>query len=220
LKKKKAGGAKKKKEDKSEAPAEAEASTEATTTEDKPEEAAPEPDEATSASPAPAEDDDEPSELAVSKPSHGHKPSVAIESRQRSESFFRSGAAGGPLSPGGGVTGEVYREQHQKIEELEKDNKRLASEIEENQTRWKKGEEELEELREGRGDVALAVEKGKEADKLVREHGRRGTGSMLTCGPERRSRVTKETALAGSNPKQEIHKPHVDRITQPERVYR
>jgi hypothetical protein len=186
LKKKKAGGAKKKKEDKSEAPAEAEASTETTTTEDKPEEAAFEPVEATSASPAPAEDEDEPSELAVSKPSHGRKPSVAIESRQRSESFFRSGAPGGPLSPGGGVTGEVYREQQQKIEELEKDNKRLASEIEDNRNRWKKGEEELEELREGRGDVALAVEKGKEADKLVCEHGRRGTGSMLTCGTERR----------------------------------
>jgi hypothetical protein len=178
------------KEDKSEAPAEAEASSEATSTEDKPKEAVPEPVEATNASPAPAEDDDEPSDLVISKPSHGRKPSVAIESRQRSESFFRSGAAGGPLSPGGGVTGEVYREQQQKIEELEKDNKRLASEIEENQNRWKKGEEELEELREGRGDVALAVEKGKETDKLVRERGRRGTGSMLTCGTERRGRIT------------------------------
>ncbi|KAF1833428.1 hypothetical protein BDW02DRAFT_640108 [Decorospora gaudefroyi] len=163
---KKAGGGKKK-EDK----AEAEASTEAATTEDKPEEVTPEPVEATSVSPAPgpAEDDDEPTELAVAKPSHGRKPSVAVESRQRSESFYRSGAAGGPLSPGAGVTSEVYREQAQKIEELDRENKRLASEIEENQSRWKKGEEELEELREGRGDVALAVEKGKEADKLKAE---------------------------------------------------
>jgi hypothetical protein len=72
------------------------------------------------------------------------------------------------MTPGGGITSEVYREQALKIEELERENKRLAGEVEDNQSRWKKGEEELEEFREGRGDVALAVEKGKEADKLVR----------------------------------------------------
>jgi hypothetical protein len=169
---KKAGGAKKK-EEKTEAPTEAEASSATEQAEDKSEEAAPEPVEATSASPGPVEeDDDEPAELSAPKASHGRKPSVAVESRQRSESFYRSGAAGTPTSPApatpaGGITSEVYREQAQKIEELERENKRLASEVEENQNRWKKGEEELEELREGRGDVALAVEKGKEADKLV-----------------------------------------------------
>jgi hypothetical protein len=168
---KKAGGSKKK-DEKTEAPTEAEASTAPETTDEKPEEAAPEPVEATSASPGPVEDDDEPAELAAPKASHGRKPSIAVESRQRSESFYRAGAVGTPTSPGagtpgGGITSEVYREQAQKIEELERENKRLASEAEENQTRWKKGEEELEELREGRGDVALAVEKGKEADKLV-----------------------------------------------------
>lgn len=168
---KKAGGAKKK-EEKTEAPAhaEAEAATAAETTEEKPEDASPAPVEATSASPGPVEDDDEPSELPAAKPSHGRKPSVAIESRQRSESFYRSGtpASPNPGTPSGGITSEVYREQAQKIEELERDNKRLADEVEEHQSRWKKGEEELEELREGRGDVALAAEKGKEADKLVR----------------------------------------------------
>ncbi|KAH3951656.1 hypothetical protein HBH70_093210 [Parastagonospora nodorum] len=170
---KKAGGSKKK-DEKTEAPAEAEASTAPETTEEKPEETAPEPVEATSASPGPVEDDDEPAELAAPKASHGRKPSIAVESRQRSESFYRAGAVGTPTSPGagtpgGGITSEVYREQAQRIEELERENKRLASEVEENQTRWKKGEEELEELREGRGDVALAVEKGKEADKLKAE---------------------------------------------------
>jgi hypothetical protein len=168
---KKAGGTKKK-EEKTDSPAEAEAPIATEQAEDKPEEAAPEPVEATSASPGPVEDDDEPAELPAPKASHGRKPSVAIESRQRSESFYRSGAAGTPTSPNlaapaGGITSEVYREQAQRIEELERENKRLASEVEENQNRWKKGEEELEEFREGRGDVALAVEKGKEADKLV-----------------------------------------------------
>jgi len=165
---KKAGGGKKK-EDKAETPAEAEAeaSADVTTTETQAEQVDPEPVEATTVSQPPPEDDDEPSELAVPKASHGRKPSVAVESRQRSESFYRSGAAGGPLSPGAGVTSEVYREQALRIEELERENKRLAGEVEESQNKWKKGEEELEELREGRGDVALAVEKGKEADKLV-----------------------------------------------------
>ncbi|KAF1849472.1 M protein repeat protein-like protein [Cucurbitaria berberidis CBS 394.84] len=177
---KKAGGAKKKEskteESKTEAPAEAEA--EASTTpakaETKPEEVATEPVEATSASPGPVEDDEEPSSLPVPKPSHGRKLSVAVESRQRSESFYRSGAAAtpispNPLSPSGGVTSEVYREQAQRIEELEKDNKRLAGEVEDSENKRRKGEEELEELREGRGDVALAVAKGKEADQLKSE---------------------------------------------------
>jgi hypothetical protein len=164
---KKAGGAKKK-EEKTEAAPEAEAST----APEEPEDAAPEPVEATSASPGPVEDDDEPADLPLPKASHGRKPSIAVESRQRSESFYRSGAAGTPTSPNpatpaGGITSEVYREQALRIEELERENKRLVGEVEESQSRWKKGEEELEELREGRGDVAVAVEKGKEADKLV-----------------------------------------------------
>jgi hypothetical protein len=163
---KKAGGAKKK-DDK----LEAETSTATEKVEEKPEESAPEVDEATSASPVPV-DDDEPSELRQTKQAHGRKPSIAVESRQRSASFYRGGASGTPTSPnaitpGGGVTGDIYREQAQKIEELERENRRLAGEFEEGQTRWKKGEEELEELREGRVDAALAVERGKEAEKLV-----------------------------------------------------
>lgn len=167
---KKAGGAKKKEEK-----AEAEPSTAAEKAEEKADDLVPEPVEATSASPGPVEDDDEPAELPKSTPSHGRKPSVAVESRLRSASFYRGGDGGTPTSPtaktpGGGVSGDIYREQAQRIEDLEKENKRLVSEVEEADRRWKKGEEELEELREGRGDVALAVERGKEADKLVSTH--------------------------------------------------
>lgn len=172
---KKAGGAAKKKDEKTEA------SSAAETQEEKAEEAVEEPaatpdaaqaPETTSASPGPVEvDDDEPTELPSSTaPSHGRKPSIAVESRQRSASFYRS--AGGPASPtattpGGGVSGDIYREQAQRIDELEKENKRLAMELGQGEDRWKKSEEELEELRESRGDAALAAEKAKDADKLV-----------------------------------------------------
>ncbi|KAL5449094.1 hypothetical protein PMIN06_006964 [Paraphaeosphaeria minitans] len=169
---KKAGGAAKKKDDKPEA------ATAAETQEEKPEETAAATDateapEITSTSPDPVDvEDDEPTELPSTTPSHNRKPSIAVESRQRSASFYR--AAGGPTSPtattpGGGVSGDIYREQAQRIEELEKENKRLAVEVEQGETRWKKGEEELEELREGRGEAALAAEKAKEADKLKSE---------------------------------------------------
>lgn len=71
------------------------------------------------------------------------------------------------MTPGLGVSSDIYREQAQRIEELDKENKRLAGVVEEGERRWKKTEEELEELREGRGDIALAAEKGREAEKLV-----------------------------------------------------
>ncbi|CAI6332317.1 unnamed protein product [Periconia digitata] len=168
---KKAGGVKKK-EDKAEADPSSSAAPDKT--EEKTEELpTTEPIETGVVSPDPVEDD-EPSELPSTKQKHGRKPSVAVESRQRSASFYRGGASGTPTSPtavtpGGGVTGDIYREQAQKIEELEKENKRLAGEVEEGQARWKKGEDELEELREGRADAALATERGKEADKLKTE---------------------------------------------------
>jgi hypothetical protein len=175
---KKAGGAKKKdKKEEPEAAEEAPAEAPATPTaaeekteekiEEKAEDAAPEPEEPASSAPA---DDDEPTDLPVPKPSHGRKPSVAVESRQRSESFYRSGA--GPtsptgLTPGGGVSSEIYREQVQKIAELEMEKLRLTAEVEEYKTKWEKDEEELEEFREGKGEAAIALEKSKEADKLV-----------------------------------------------------
>jgi hypothetical protein len=172
MKKQKAkkGGAAKKKEDKPEAEPESSTSTE------KPAERtdglAPQPPEATSASPGPIDDeDDEPAELPKPAQPHGRKPSVAVESRMRSTSFYRGDAAGTPTSPTGGsgeTMREIYQQQVQRIEELERDNKRLTGEVEKGEQRWKVSEEELEVLREEKGDAALAVERGKEADKLVR----------------------------------------------------
>ncbi|KAF2201643.1 hypothetical protein GQ43DRAFT_455625 [Delitschia confertaspora ATCC 74209] len=170
----------KKKEEKPET-IEAEPSTSTDKTEEKLEENAEERTEQTpletfteTAEPAPAEpeESEEPSELPNSTtPSHGRKPSIAVESRLRSASFYRGDAGITPTSPtqGGDAVGDIYRKQAQRIEELEKENRRLTGEAEGAQERWKKMEEELEELRAGRGDAALAAERGVEVEKLKAE---------------------------------------------------
>ncbi len=219
---KKAGGAKKK-DEKADVPTETE--PEASSTAAKAEEAEPAASEATETpkpSSAPVEEDEEPSELPTAKSAHGRKPSVAIESRQRSESFYRSGAAGtptsaAPLSPGEGVTSGVYREQAQRIEELDKENKRLASQNDEYRERFSKAEEELEELREEKGDVAVAVAKGQEAEKLVRHvifeiiHVLL-LQQLLMCRVEIRSRIAKETIVTSTITKHKDHTPHLNSL--------
>ncbi|KAL6247425.1 hypothetical protein RBB50_005771 [Rhinocladiella similis] len=72
-------------------------------------------------------------------PRHSSRqPSVSIQSKIRSTSFRDNG----PLSPAA-APGSLAR-----IEELERENKRLAKEAEEHEKRWRRVEEELEELRE------------------------------------------------------------------------
>jgi hypothetical protein len=94
----------------------------------------------------------------VSATPHGRHPSLSLESKRRSASF-RAGS-GGPLSPNygfspdGDTAPDIYRKQAMRIEELEKENKRLAKEASEGERRWKKAEEELEEMREAEDEVA------------------------------------------------------------------
>lgn len=107
----------------------------------------------------------------------------------RSSSFRRTSVSHGPLSPttngskppnlpalspeGDAVT-EIYRKQASRLDELEKENKRLAKEAESAEARWRRTEEELEELRESSSQVAelksrasVADTKSEEAMKLV-----------------------------------------------------
>ncbi|KAK0107386.1 hypothetical protein ONS95_004078 [Cadophora gregata] len=80
------------------------------------------------------------------------QPSLSLQSKMRSSSFRYS--SGGPLSPSYGFSPEgdtapdIHRKQAVRIEELEKENKRLAKEASDGERRWKKAEEELEDLRE------------------------------------------------------------------------
>lgn len=88
--------------------------------------------------------------------SHKRTPSLSQQSKMRSSSFRQS--SGGQPSPGygfpidGDTAPDIYRKQAIKIDELEKENKRLAKEASDGEKRWKKAEDELEELREAEGD--------------------------------------------------------------------
>ena len=80
------------------------------------------------------------------------EPSLAEKSRMRSASF-RDGSATtaqpptspsvNPRSPDGDTAPDIYRKHVARIEELEKENKRLSKEATEATRRWEKAEEEL-----------------------------------------------------------------------------
>ena len=192
MKKQKAkkGGATKKKDEKPEAAAEESSSH----TEEKPEEVVEdektgdgEKDGEIEASAADDTADAEKDDKVPERPSpHGRQPSLSIQSKMRSDSFRRTSSTQGPgtpikspassfppISPGSDAH-EVYKKQAARIEELERENKRLAGEAKDAETRWRKTEEQMEELREASGDVAELKSKadqaktmGSEVEKLV-----------------------------------------------------
>lgn len=111
---------------------------------------------------ADAPEDDEAVEVEEEKTSpkkpHARQPSMSIQSKLRSESFRKES----PLSPTGA------NDPLQRAEELERENKRLTAEKEEAEKRWRKLEDELQELREADGDDAGSKEHSAELEKLVR----------------------------------------------------
>ena len=98
-------------------------------------------------------------------------PSLAQQSKLRSTSF-RAGSAGpaspGPFSPDGDTAPDIYRKQVSRIEELEKENKKLLKESSDAEKRWQKAEDELAVLREGDGDSSTKTLANGEVEKLVR----------------------------------------------------
>lgn len=115
---------------------------------------------------------------------HGRQPSLSIQSKLRSSSFRRTSGSQAPLSPtangsksqglpalspeGDAVT-EIYRKQAFRIDELERENKRLAKEAETSESRWRKIEEEVEELRENSGQVAKLKSQAEKSDAKAEE---------------------------------------------------
>jgi hypothetical protein len=118
-------------------------------------------------------------------PAHGRHPSISVQSKMRSSSF--RAASGGPLSPGygfspdGDTAPDIYRKQAIRIEELEKENKRLAKEASDGERRYKKAEEELEDLREAEGDSAKGKDTSSGASSLEVEKLVRSESKFLVC---------------------------------------
>ena len=103
------------------------------------------------------------------KPTHNRQHSLSLQSQLRSSSFRRTSVSQAPtspllngskspnlpvLSPEGDSINEIYRKQTSRLDELERDNRRLAKDVRDSEARWKKAEEELEELREESGEIA------------------------------------------------------------------
>lgn len=127
--------------------------------------------------------DDAP-ETPAQNPAHNRQPSLSIQSKMRSSSFRRQSLSQGPLSPSangtrspdlptltpdGDTVNSIYRKQAARVDELERENRRLAKEAQENEKRWRKTEEELEELREASGDVAQLKARAEKADAQIEE---------------------------------------------------
>jgi hypothetical protein len=92
------------------------------------------------------------------QPPTSPRQTISQQSKLRSASF-RAGSISNPspLSPGfpfipeGETAADIYRKQVARIEDLEKENKRLAKEATDTEKRWQKAEEELADLREADG---------------------------------------------------------------------
>lgn len=138
---------------------------------------------------------------------HGRKPSVSAQSRMRSSSFrsSMSGLPSGispksppltPLVPDSEQIHEVFRKQAARVEELEKENKRLEKELEEANARRQRLEEQLEDLREANTEVVELKDRLERAEKqvaemeqLVSRRRQREKESMPNCGMFRKQKL-------------------------------
>lgn len=122
------------------------------------------------------EDKDE--EEKVSDPDssarHGRSPSLSLQSKMRSSSFRQASGALSPeiaFGPSGDTAPDIHRKQALRIEDLERENKRLSKEAGDSEKRWKKAEEELEDLREAegesKGEKSIDTGSSEEVEKLV-----------------------------------------------------
>lgn len=127
--------------------------------------------------------DDAPEAPASNGP-RDRQSSLSIQSKMRSSSFRQQSLSQGPLSPGangtkspdlptltpdGDSVNSIYRKQAARLDELERENRRLAKEAQENEKRWRKTEDELEELREASGEVAQLKARAEKADAQIEE---------------------------------------------------
>lgn len=123
-------------------------------------------------------------EKPSTKPTHDRQPSISLQSKMRSSSFRRTSEGQRPLSPttnllksptlpplspDGDTIPDIYRKQANRLEELEKENKRLDKEAKDAEARWRKTEEELEEAREANSQVVELRAKLDKAEDMEAE---------------------------------------------------
>jgi hypothetical protein len=111
---------------------------------------------------------------------HDRSPSLSVQSKMRSDSFRRTSNAT-PRSPSATVApfpslspdseqmSEIYRKQAVRVEELERENKRLEKEKGDGEAKWLRGEEELEKLREASGEASVLKMQAKKAAEAQSE---------------------------------------------------
>lgn len=120
-----------------------------------------------------------------SRGAHARQPSLSVQSKMRSSSFRQSSISQGapaasalaslkspplpPLSPDGEHVHEVFRKQAARVEDLERENKRLERELEDANSRRLKSEEQLEDLREASVEVVELKNRLEKAEKQVAE---------------------------------------------------
>ncbi|KAF4582232.1 myosin heavy chain [Ophiocordyceps camponoti-floridani] len=137
-------------------------------------------------------------------------PSIAQQSKLRSSSF-RTGSmpvSPAPFSPDGDTAPDIYRKHVARIEELEKENKRLAREVADSERRWNKAEESLSELREAetrpKGDDGLTEKLENEVASLQRQNAQlqqqvsRGHSHRLSVSSPLQSELDSKTATIES----------------------
>ncbi|KIW87274.1 uncharacterized protein Z519_12177 [Cladophialophora bantiana CBS 173.52] len=136
----------------------------------------------------PSADQDQSSSTRESIARHtARQPSISLQSKMRSTSFRDSG----PLSPAL-LTGNSLL----KIEELERENRRLAKEAEAHERRWRKVEEELEDLREENAEKLPNSEAEEEIRRLRAEiEALRRRTSLTTTTLSRRESAASEDVV-------------------------
>ncbi|KAI0856270.1 hypothetical protein F4860DRAFT_493561 [Xylaria cubensis] len=188
-KSKKAGGTKKEKE-KEDAPTEAksEATTSAVADEPAPEVATEDI----------AEEPSSPTQTTAS---------LSQQSKLRSSSF-RLGPLSPTLTPEGETAADIYRKQVARIEDLEKENKRLVKEASDAERRYKKAEEELADLQEADQDgsedsqveklkaeiAALQRQNSQLQSAATKRHGSSPSLAMTTPADELQAQLASKSA--------------------------
>lgn len=112
---------------------------------------------------------------------HHRQPSLSVQSKMRSSSFRNSistAVSPGssiksppllPLTPGDEQIHEVFKKQATRLDELEKENKRLEKDLNNANARREKIEDELEDLRESSVEVIELKDRLARAEKQVNE---------------------------------------------------